>query len=205
MFLRRHRKQAAGETYEYWTLCEAVRTAQGPRQRVVATLGKLTGEEPLAEAGWEELDALLEGRRAPRQWEFGERAPAAATAGEGPRWELVDVRGVRVERARDFGEAFLGLALWRRLGLHTLLADLIEPGEEEVPWTTVASVLTVARFCAQRSELGIAERWYQHSALGDLLGVSWQKINDDRLYRGLDVLAAHKEKLCAHLMERYRS
>ena len=204
MFLRRHRKQAAGETYEYWTLCEAVRTAQGPRQRVVATLGKLTGEEPQAEAGWEELDALLEGRRARRQLELGERAPAAAVE-EGPRWELVDVRGVRVERARDFGEAFLGLALWRRLGLHTLLADLLERGEEEVPWATVASVLTVARFCAQRSELGIAERWYQHSALGDLLGVSWQKINDDRLYRGLDVLAAHKEKLCAHLMERYRS
>lgn len=39
----------------------------------------------------------------------------------------------------------------------------------------------------------------------DLLGVSWAKVNDDRLYRGLDVLAAHKDKLCAHLMERYRS
>ncbi len=39
----------------------------------------------------------------------------------------------------------------------------------------------------------------------DLLGVPWAKINDDRLYRGLDVLAAHKDQLCAHLMERYRS
>ena len=68
------------------------------------------------------------------------------------------MRGVRVEPARDFGEAFLGLALWRRLGLHSLPAELIEPGEEEVPWPTVASVLTVARFCGQRSELGIAER-----------------------------------------------
>jgi hypothetical protein len=110
-----------------------------------------------------------------------------------------------VERARDFGEAFLGLALWRRLGLHTLLAELIEPGEEEVPWPTVASLLAVARFCGQRSELGIAERWYAHSAIEDLLGVDPAKINDDRLYRGLDVLAAHKDKLCAHLMERYRS
>jgi len=217
MFLRRHRKHAAGETYEYWTLCESVRTAQGPRQKVVATLGKLTGEEPQAEAGWDQLEALLDGRPAEaaegtrggwrtgepaRQMELGQRP---APGPEGPRWELVDVRGVRVERARDFGEAFLGLALWRRLGLHTLLADLIEPGEEEVPWATVAGVLTVARFCAQRSELAIAERWYQHSALRDLLGVSWEKINDDRLYRGLDVLAAHKDKLCTHLMERYRS
>lgn len=30
------------------------------------------------------------------------------------------------------------------------------------------------------------------------------KINDDRLYRGLDVRAEHKDKLCAHLMECYR-
>lgn len=154
MFLRRHRKHAAGETYyEYWTLCESVRTAQGPRQKVVATLGKLTGEEPQAEAGWDELEGLLEGRPAARQMELG---PRPAPAPEGPRWELVEVRGVRVERARDFGEAFLGLALWRRLGLHTLLGELIAPGQEEVPWPTVASVLTVARFCAQRSELAIA-------------------------------------------------
>ena len=203
MFLRRHRKHAAGETYEYWTLCESRRTAAGPRQQVVATLGKLTGGEPREEAGWEQLEALLDGKpAAPRQMRLGQSPQAALT---GPRWELVDVRGVRVERARDFGEAFLGLALWRRLGLHSLLAELIEPGEEEVPWPTVASVLAVARFCGQRSELGIAERWYAHSAMEDLLGVSWEKVNDDRLYRGLDVLAAHKDKLCAHLMERYRS
>ena len=202
MFVRRHRKIVSGETYEYWTLSESRRTEAGPRQRVVATLGKLTGDEPLEEAGWEQLDALLDGKPVVRQMQLGEQPAAAAP---GPRWEMVDVQGVRVERARDFGEAFLGLALWRRLGLHTLLADLIEPGEEEVPWPVIASLLTVARFCGQRSELGIAERWYAHSAIEDLLGVDPGKINDDRLYRGLDVLGAHKDKLCAHLMERYRS
>ena len=144
MFLRRHRKRAAGETYEYWTLCESRRTAAGPRQQVVATLGKLTGGEPREEAGWEQLESLLDGQpAAARQMRLGQ---PPQTALEGPRWEVVDVRGVRVERARDFGEAFLGLALWRRLGLHSLLADLIEPGGEEVPWPTVASVLAVARF-----------------------------------------------------------
>ena len=32
-----------------------------------------------------------------------------------------------------------------------------------------------------------------------------RRVNDARLYRGLAVLHAHKEGLCAHLMERYRS
>src|SRR5262249_52487210 len=100
--------------------------------------------------------------------------------------------------------AYLGLALWRRLGLHRVLQELIEQGRERVPWEQVASVLTVARFCAQRSELGIAERWYEQTALEDLLGIDPAQLNDDRLYRGLDVLGVHKDRLCAHLMERYR-
>jgi len=28
MFLRRNRKRSSGELYEYWTLCETVRTAK---------------------------------------------------------------------------------------------------------------------------------------------------------------------------------
>ncbi len=59
MFLRRNRKRSSGELYEYWTLCETVRTAKGPRQRLVATLGKLT-EEDLA-TGWEDSEELAAG------------------------------------------------------------------------------------------------------------------------------------------------
>jgi len=31
----------------------------------------------------------------------------------------------------------------------------------------------VARFCAQKSELEVAERWYADSALEDLPGIPW--------------------------------
>lgn len=69
----------------------------------------------------------------------------------------------------------------------------------------MACVLTVARFCAQVSELGVAERWYQRTALEDLLGLRWEQVNEDRLYRGLDQLHAQKEKLSQHLLRRYQS
>lgn len=62
MFLRRNRKRAGGEVYEYWTLVESVRTARGPRQRIVATLGKLPGLEEDERLGWEEVTRLLDGR-----------------------------------------------------------------------------------------------------------------------------------------------
>jgi len=201
MYLRRHRRTVDQTTYEYWTLVESRRTASGPRQHTVATLGKLPGLDEAVQAGWESLDDLLAGRAPARQLELKGSPPLLAA----PRWCEVDVRGVRVERVREFGEVYLALSLWRRLGLHTLLAELLPPGRETVPWATVACLLTVARFCAQPSELGVAERWYQRTALEDLLGVPWAQINDDRLYRGLDALHEHKEKLTQHLLKRYES
>jgi hypothetical protein len=47
-----------------------------------------------------------------------------------------------------------------------------------------------------------AERWYADCALEDLLGVPCAKVNESRLYRGVDVLHHHKDQLCAHLLER---
>jgi len=200
MFLRRNRRVVDGECYDYWTLVKTVHTAQGPRQELVATLGKEPGLESRSRHGWEAVVDLLDGRSLAQQGELGQALTAEAPA----QWAPVDLRGVRVERVREFGQVYLALALWRRLGLHTLLREILKTGQEEVPWDLTACILTVARFCAQRSELEVAERWYADSALEDLLGVSWSQVNDSRLYRGLDVLHAHKERLCSHLLERYR-
>lgn len=200
MFLRRNRRMVDGECYEYWTVVKTVRTAKGPRQEVVACLGKAPGLESRTRYGWDQLGDLLEGREPkPIQGQLGQpwdEAPA--------QWAQVDLRGVRVERVREFGQIYLALALWRRLGLQQLLQEIIEAGREEVPWELTACILTMARFCGQRSELEVAERWYADSALEDLLGVGFDQINDSRLYRGLDVLHEHKERLCSHLLERYR-
>ena len=201
MFLRRNRRKANGETYEYWTLVKTVRTERGPRHQVVANLGKAPGLDSASRHGWEDIAALLEGRTPERQLDFG----SDTSAPNQPQWTEVDVRGLRVERVREFGQAYLALALWRRLGLHTLLADLIAPGKEHVEWELVACILTIARFCGNKSELEVAERWYADSALEDLLGVPWQRVNDSRLYRGLDVLHEHKDAICAHLLKRYES
>jgi transposase len=200
MYLRRHRRTVDETTYEYWTLVESRRTASGPRQHTVATLGKLPGLDEQVYAGWEAIDDLLEGRTPARQLDLG-GTPRPVQ----PLWRQVDVRAVRVERVREFGEVYLALALWRRLGLHTLLHELIPSGREEVAWESVACLLTIARFCAQPSELGVAERWYQRTALEDLLGVAWEKINEDRLYRGLDALRQQKDRLTQHLLKRYES
>jgi len=62
MFLRRKNKKSRGFGYSSWHLCETVRTARGPRQRVVASLGKLDEAEVAGlRGGWDDLGALPPG------------------------------------------------------------------------------------------------------------------------------------------------
>ena len=195
MFLRRNRKKHQGEDYDYWTLVESVRTARGPRQRVVATLGKLPGLDIESRVGWEHIADLLDGKAQP--------ADFLNTAPEPPQWATVNTRGMRVERLRHFGDVYLALALWRRLKLDAFFNEAIEPGREEIDWGTIAALLSLARFCAPSSELQIAEFWYGKTALDDLLGISPDKVNEQRLYRGLDALLPHKDKLFQHFQQVY--
>jgi len=202
MFLRRNRRRKNGELYEYWTLVESVRTARGPRQRVVATLGKLPGLDEDERAGGEEIARLLDG--APTEPVDGGlfAAPPAAPV---PQWAQVDLAGGRVERVREFGQVDLALALWRRLGLHRFFAENLRVGREHIGWASVAAILAVGRFCEQASERALSERWYARTALDDLLGVCPGAVYDNRLYRGLDEVLPVRDALFSHLKERYQS
>lgn len=195
MFLRRHKRAKKGTDYEYWTLVESVRTSRGPRQRVVATLGKLPGLDPEVRVGWEHIGDILDGKA--RTADLFDAAP------EPPEWARVNLKGVRVERLRRFGDVFLGLALWRRLQLDQYFNESMAPGREEIPWATMACILTLARFCAPSSELQIADFWYGKTALDDLLGVTAEQVEEHRLYRALDALLPHKDGLFRHFQKVY--
>lgn len=173
MYLRRHRRRKDEAVYEYWTLVESVRTPAGPRQRIVATLGKLPGLDGEARVGWEHIEEALRGRL--HQGDLLEAEP------QPPLWATVDVSRARVERLRGFGAVYLGLALWRRLKLDAFFDGAMAPGKEAIGWGTMACILTLARFCAPSSELQIAEFWYAKTALDELLGVAPEAVNEDRL------------------------
>lgn len=195
MFLKPHRRAKNGVVYEYWTLEESVRTAAGPRHRTVATLGKLPGLDEETRVGWEHIGEILDGRC--HQLDLLRQAPTP------PQWARVDTSRTQVERLRRFGEVYLGLALWRRLRLDAFFDEAMARGREEIAWSTMACILSVARFCAPSSELQIAEFWYAKTALEDLLGVAPEKVNEDRLYRALDALLPHKDRLFGHFQEVY--
>ena len=85
---------------------------------MVASLGKLDdGQVAELKDGWEDLPALLRGESTLPRPVTGHLPGLEPSVPPPPaQWEHVDVRGLRVERTRDFGESYLALALWHQFG-----------------------------------------------------------------------------------------
>jgi transposase len=197
MFLRKLRVHKDGKEHGYWSLVETVRTADGPRQRTLCYLGELNGS---AHARWQKTVEVFN--------EHGESTqlklfPSEAPAPDDPNIARVLVKKVRVERTRRFGDCYLGLELWKRLGLDEFFAQHLDGDAADVAWSRVAAVLAINRLCDPGSELAVEQRWYPSTALDDLLHIGKGKINDTRLYRCLDRLLPLKTKIEQHLKQRY--
>ena len=188
MYLRKMHRQKDGKDHSYWALVESYRTARGPRQRIVAYLGEMDA------AGRLGIKDAAENNQTHQQDLFDEQES---------EWIEVNLRGIRTERARDFGDVWLAVELLKRLGLTDFFHQFLPPGREQIPWAELACILVIARFCHPKSELYIAEHFYGHSALEDLFGIAGDKVYDNRLYRALDKLLPHKEALEKHLKERF--
>jgi transposase len=196
MFLKRIRVAASGKRHTYWALVKSIRTARGPRHQVVAYLGELQSSE---KAGWAHVARIVNHRPEPCLPLFDTGRSTEPV----PAKIEVRVWGAYVERTRDFGAVYLGLILWRALKLDKLLERIIPRNREGIPWSVVAAILTLARFCEPSSELHIADTWYGRTVLDDLLGVSDRLVNKDRLYRAHDHLLKQKEVIEKHLKERF--
>jgi len=190
MYLRHTTLRKDGKVRRYWRLVRSVRVGRRVIQQTVAHLGESD------EHGRIEARALA--RRligAPEQAQLFDDGSAQVTV-------PVRLKGIGIERSRQFGDVYLALALWRGIGLEELCERLLPAGQERISWARMAAVLVAARFCEPSSELHIAEDWYRRTALCDLLQLGDEEVNKDRLYRGLDHLLAHKAALEAHLSRR---
>lgn len=189
----------------YWQLVETVRTTAGVRQRIVAHLGNLSnftaeqwnllaqklGTPELAQKLRERVAAPPRGRGRPSQTLVLE-APAAG--------EVLPIRldSVSWEDPREFGDVYAGLHLWMRLGLGDLLEEKLRGLLHEIPMERVAALIAMGRLIAPTSELATA-RWFKTTALPELLGIAPGAIDEERLYRCLDVVGPHKAAIEKHL------
>ena len=190
MYLRHTIRKKDGKVHRYWCLVQSVRAGRRVIQRTVAHLGEL------------DEHGRVEARALARRLIGGPEQARLFDDGSEQVTVPVRLKGIRVERSRQFGDVYLALALWRGLGLEELCERLLPAGQERISWAKMAAVLVAARFCEPSSELHIAEDWYRRTALCDLLQLGDEEVNKDRLYRCLDRLVVHKAALEAHLSQR---
>jgi len=200
MFLKRCTRRKSGKPHTYWQLVESYRTPRGPRHRVVAYLGELDKSE---RRGWGRLALHLDGKAAAK----ARQLMLSDDGGSGhddpvPRYVEVDLKGIRIERTRDFGDVFLGLILWRMLGFDEFFSRRLPAGREEVSFSLMACLLTIARFVEPDSELHVEDTWYRRTTLAQILAVAVQKVNATRLYRTLDAILPLKSDIEIHLKQR---
>jgi transposase len=189
MYLRRCRPDRSDKQKVYWQLVESYRSERGPRQRVVAYLGDV--EEDLRQG----VKDAAEGKTDNLQTRLFNPTVRPAYV------EIVPDE-IYVERVRDFGGYWLGLQVLEKLGINAFWGKTIGRGREEIDRDMLAATLVLMRLCHPSSELRIAEGLFEQSALADLLGIPVEKINEDRLYRTMDLLLPHKSELEKYLKER---
>lgn len=121
MFIRQCYCRKNGKRHAYWALVESYRSERGPRQRVVAWLGKLD------EAGRLGVEQAAAGQQATAPEPAATLFDVEDERTE-PQWVEVDASAVRVENCRQFGGPWLALQLIRRLQLDEFSPASCLPG-----------------------------------------------------------------------------
>jgi hypothetical protein len=202
MYLRCHSRRKNGKGHRYWSVVESRRVAGGrPVQRPVLYLGEINDSQ---EAAWRKSISVFDEQK--RQFEQLSLFPSDRPLPPDEANALsVMLSELRLLRPRSFGDCWLGCALWEELGLSDFWEARLGGQRGGVPWRKVLQLLTVNRLCEPGSEFMVHRRWFDRSAMDELLGTDFAVAAKDRLYRCLDRVLAHKDDLFGHLTQRWKT
>ena len=211
MYIRKTSKTHKGKTYQNYLLVESVSTPKGPRQKILCSLGSLA---PAPREHWLELahrvEASLEGQLSLRTadaavqtlMEKGRRGrkPRSLAAPTIPAAVAVDSERVSLEEAREAGAVHVGHQMWEQLGLNGIL-QAAGLSDRACRWS---EAMTLNRLIFPLSEHAMPD-WIRATALADIVGTEFSGLNEEALYRNLDRLHPHRERIERELAEREKS
>jgi hypothetical protein len=202
MFLRATTRKKDGKEHRYFSVVENRRVSGGRvLQRHVLYLGEINSSQELA---WRRsIEVLDEGTRAARPLAlFPEDRCEGVVADESiVRLKLAQLR---LERPRQWGACWLALKLWQQLGLDEFWSARLAPSRKGTRFDQVLWMLVAYRLLSPGAEWRLHRHWFEHSALGDLLGADAALADIHTLYGCHDRLLEHKEALFDHLVGRWR-
>ena len=201
MFLRSNKRFKDGKQHNYYTVVESRRLASGlVAQRQVLYLGEINDSQ---QAAWRKsLEVFDEQQQRLTSLSlFADNKPIPADAVDSVQVKLSQMK---LERARPYGDCWLGCELWRQLNLDQFWNGKLPSGREGVSWAKVIELLVVNRLIDPGSEFRLHRHWFDHSAMDVLLGEDFAVAEKDRLYRCLDRVLPHKQELFMHLQQRWK-
>ena len=201
MFLRSNRRIKDGKQHRYYSVVESRRLASGKvAQRQVLYLGEINDSQQAAWRKTLEVFDEQQQRFTPLSL-FPEDRLVPADAIDSVRVKLSEMK---LERARPYGNCWLGCELWRQLELSRFWSEKLPQGRESVSWAQVLQLLVVNRLIDPGSEFRLHRQWFDQSAMDVLLGQDFAVAEKDRLYRCLDRVLKHKQDLFVHLQQRWK-
>jgi hypothetical protein len=202
MFLRCTPRKKNGKEHRYWSIVENKRCA-GDRvvQRHVLYLGEINDQQ---QAAWQKTIEIFEhGQPQPRTVAL---FPADRVV-EVQDHEIVRVKlaELQLRRPRQWGACWLACHLYRELGLDQFWAARLPPSRKGTRWDLVLQTLCAYRLIDPGSEWRLHRHWFEHSAMGDLLGADFAQLAEaHKLYECHDLILQHKAALFDHLTQRWK-
>lgn len=222
MFIKEIKKRNKHYDKEFIShrLVESYRSEKGPRHRTILNLGQLSIPKEQWKALADTIEAKLSGqqnlypiedaietladhyaqliiknRLAQAVNEFGS---SASENEQEPRYETVDLNSIENSKCRTLGAEYVGVSIFRELGLHAYLNKL-NFTEHQVQ---LAHLSVVGRLVHPASELNTAAWARQLSAMDEIIGTDFNHLSHNALYRISDALFEHKEQLENHLAQK---
>lgn len=162
----------------YVKLVEAFRDDAGvPRQRVIATLGRLEHIRSGA------ADALVQGLLRVSTGDDTRLVQARAADAEVPQ--------VRYAPALSVGDTWLLTALWHRLGFGDAFRRVLRNGRSSFDCERLLRVMVFNRLCDPTSKLGVM-RWLEGARVP---AVDAEAVTHQRLLRAMDTIAERADAL----------
>ena len=165
MFLRAHKRRKDGKVHLYWSVMESVRAGRRVFQRRALYLGELNDSQ---REGWQRAIEAFDEKGNVRQMKLfpEDRAPQDDSG------DVVRIRmnELRVRNMRNWGEVWLGLELWDKLGLDEFWSLRLEQSRKGTDWLSIMKAIVMYRFSDPGSELRMHSTWLANTAIEELIG-----------------------------------
>jgi transposase len=211
MYIRKTINKQRGKTYKNYLLVESVSTPKGPRQKTVCSLGDLS---PRPADQWlklaHKIESALVGQcdliehtdKETRDIIKKVKETLAKDTPEKDTDEVISLQVDKVETARhrEGGSVHVGYQFWKKLGIDDILS---KAGLSEKA-CILTCAMTLNRLIMPLSENAMPG-WIRSTAIDDILGVNFEHLSEDALYRNLDRLYPGRSDIESALVENERN